>query len=448
MESILKNAVEEFIKVKDKPMKIVSHLDADGLSSAAILTKTLTRENVKFSLSVVKSLDEKKLKELSNEDYETFIFSDLGSGHLKLIKKFLNDKKIIILDHHIPENEDNNFIHVNLHLVDHEKAENISGSGVCYLFAKELNKENIDLAHIAIIGALGDYQKFEDYNKEILDDAVDFGKIEIKKGLRMFGSQTRPLHKILQYSTDPYIPGITGSETAAISFLQEIGINIKNGEGSFRKLNDLRDEELKKLVTNMILKRIGSEDKPEDIFGNIYLLKDEPDGSLVKDLREYATLLNSCGRLGKYSLGVGSLLENKKIRKEAEDLLQKYRLEIIKSLEWFHKNKDTFAEGKNYLIVNAGDSVKDTLIGTLISIISKSNLYENGKIMIGMAYTLDNNIKISVRVSGVDENADVRDVLSKTLDGKNYGGHKFAGGASIKMDDEETFINKLKEVLS
>jgi len=107
---------------------------------------------------------------------------------------------------------------VNPHLFDIDGTREISGSGVVYLFARFLNAENKDLAYLAIIGSLGDVQ--EEYinneqfkiNNEILNDAVSSGKIKIDRGLRMFGLQTRSLHKLLEYSTDPYIPGITGSE--------------------------------------------------------------------------------------------------------------------------------------------------------------------------------------------------------------------------------------------
>jgi single-stranded-DNA-specific exonuclease len=211
MNALIKNFVNEFKKVQE-PIKIVSHLDADGLSSATILIKAFIRDKKDFSLSIVRQLDENVIKELSYEDYNYFLFVDLGSGFLSLIHKHLNDRRIFILDHHIPENFENNFIHINPHLFGLDSW-SISGSGLAYLFAKELDENNKDFAYISVIGGLGDFIDFnQGFNEVILKDAVDSGKLEIKKGLKMFGTQTRYLHKLLQYSTDPYIPGVTGSE--------------------------------------------------------------------------------------------------------------------------------------------------------------------------------------------------------------------------------------------
>src|SRR3989344_8122427 len=101
MEELLNKAVNEFKNIDN--IRIISHLDADGIASASILIKCLLKENKKFSLSIVKQLDEKILKEISRENYKNIFFVDLGSGCLNNIKKYLSDKKIFILDHHILE---------------------------------------------------------------------------------------------------------------------------------------------------------------------------------------------------------------------------------------------------------------------------------------------------------------------------------------------------------
>jgi len=445
MEQLLDKAVNEFKKIDN--IRVIAHLDADGVASAAILTKCFLREGKKFSLSIVKNLDERRLKELSRETYKNIFFVDLGSGNLSIIKKYLGDRKIFILDHHIMEEFDNDFFIINPHLLKIENASNvISGAGIAYLFSKKVNEKNKDMAHIAIVGAIGDIQSFESYNKDILKDAVDAGKIEIKNGLRMFGAQTRPLYKLLEYSTDPYIPGVTGNEGAVINFLDEIGIEFRK-DGSFRKLNDLDKEEMKKLVTGIILKRMGSEEDAEDIFGDIYLLKEEEEESSTKDAREFSTLLNACGRLGRYSVGVGTCLGSEESREESNKVLKEYKMEIIKCLNWFHKNKDSFIEKKGFVIINAEDNLKETMVGTLCSIISNSNVYEKDTILIGTVYTLDNKIKISVRLTG-NKDIDLREILQKIVENGEVGGHKKACGALIEMKDEESFINNAIRILN
>jgi RecJ-like exonuclease len=451
MKDLIEKAVKEFRLLDDKPIRLISHLDCDGLSSASIIVKALKRENKKFVLSIVKQLNENVLKELSLENYSTFIFTDLGSGYIKLINNNLKSRKIFIFDHHVPDDFENydNIIHVNPHLANVENAsEKISGSGVTYLFAKSLNNENKDISYIAVIGSIGDMQNFEYLNKEILEDAINEDKIEVRRGLKMFGSQTKPLHKILQFSVDPFIPGVTGSEEGAINFLSDIGINIKENN-NFKKLVNLNEDELKKLTTGIILKRLGSEKNPADVFCNIYLLKNEDEESVTKDAREFSTLLNCCGRMNKPSIGIGVCLNNKRLKEKASDLLREYKIELINSLSWFHNNKDKMNKGDNFVIINAQENIKDTLIGTITSIISKSNIYKDNTILISMAYTLDNNVKISARLCNGNNEIDLREILKKiTKDEWETGGHKNACGCLIPIEKENEFIQRCLNVLN
>ena len=367
----------------------------------------------------------------------------MGSGFLTFINKYLNDRKVFILDHHVPENVETDAAHVNPHLVGFS-SDTISGAGLAYLFAKELDESNKDLAYISVIGGSGDYIDFsQGFNEIILKDAVVSGKLEIKKGLKMFGTQTRPLNKLLQYSTDPYIPGVTGSEEGVINFLNEIGIDYKNERGNFKKLNDLSEEELKELVTGVILKRFGSEENPEDVLGNIYLLTNEEDESYTKDVKEYATLLNACGRLRKPSLGIGSFIESSNLKEKAYELLRSYKVEIINALNWFYKNKESFIKGDKFVIINAEDKIKDSMIGTLCGMICSSNVYGRKDVVVGMAYTFEGDIKVSLRTNHPD--IDLREIIKEVADG---GGHSNACGAFVKKEDEQKFIEDMKSALT
>lgn len=355
----IKQTVQIFNNLdKNKPIRIISHCDADGLTSASILVKAFVRKNIKFSLSIVRQIDEKLVDQLKREPYETIFFTDLGSSSLKLLNENLQEKKVFILDHHIIDKTQTDFIQVNPHEFGIDGGKEVSGAGVVYFFVKELDNKNVDIAYLALIGAIGDIQEdkgFVGLNKIILEDAVKSGKLEIKKGLRMFGMQTKPIHKVLEYSTDPYIPNVTGNQEGAIRFLEEIGINFK-ANGRYKKLIHLNDEDMKKLVTAIILTRLGSEENPDDVLGPIYLLKEEEDENPTKDAREYSTLLNAVGRMHKSSLGIGTCLGSKDIKEQALGLLQDYKREIIDSLNWFYKNKENknIIEGKGYIIINAG----------------------------------------------------------------------------------------------
>src|SRR3989344_2484756 len=250
-EEIRKTA-ESFKKNNYKLVKIVSHNDCDGICAAAILAESFKRNNIHFSLSIVKRLSVNLLKEIQNESWDLLIFSDLGSSFLNEIKETFKDKEVIIFDHHLFENEAEGSKLINPHRFGIRDYNEISGSGIAYLFSKFLDNKNKELSFLALIGAIGDVQGdkgFFGLNKEILSDAVSMDLIEIKKGLRMFGSQTRPIHKMLEYSTDPYIPGISGNEYGVMRFLEEIGVKYKDENNNWLRLIDLDRESLRKLVT-------------------------------------------------------------------------------------------------------------------------------------------------------------------------------------------------------
>ena len=117
----------------------------------------------------------------------------------------------------------------------------------------------------------------------------------------------------------------------------------------------------------------------------------------------------------------------------------------------FYKNRKTrhVIEKQGYVIINAEDNVKDTLIGTLTSIISNSNLYDNGTIIISMAHSIDET-KISARIVG-HKDVDLRNILQKIvakIGNYSVGGHKFACGALIPQEKELEFVKNADETLS
>jgi RecJ-like exonuclease len=454
-DSIKKAAAKFKSWDKNQTIRLISHLDADGISASAVIINLLNQENRKYAISILQQLDKETILKLSKEKYKHIIFTDLGSGQLKDINEDLKDKEIIILDHHEPEKVkiNENIMHINPHLFKIDGSKEISGSGVVYLFACSVNPKNQELAHLPIIGAIGDIQEeggFLKLNKKILDTALKQEKIKTMQGLRLFGAQTKPLHKVLEYSTDPYIPGVSGSESGTIQFLHQIGVEPKKGN-AWKKLVDLDKEEMKKLVAGIIMKRF-EEDSPDDVLGNIYILPNEKKGSPTRDAREYATLLNACGRMGRASAGIGLCLGIEKDSRMAFQTLAEYKKEIVNALKWYEKNHDSkkIIKGKKYMILNAKDEIMSTIIGTLASIISKSNELDEDTYILSLARTGNGTAKVSLRFSGQrDKEIDLREIVKKIVSkvGGEAGGHMFAAGASIPIEKEDEFVKTAKEIL-
>ena len=187
MDKHIKEGVKRFNSIdKKETIRIISHLDTDGICSAAILTKAMIRERRKFSVTFINYPSKGFILSLTNEPSKHYMFLDLGTSHLKEIKKFLKEKDVYILDHHSTriKKPDDEIVHINPNMFGIEGSKEISGAGVAYLFSKAMNPKNADLAYLGILGAIGDSQEnngFLGKNNEILKDALDSKKISIEK---------------------------------------------------------------------------------------------------------------------------------------------------------------------------------------------------------------------------------------------------------------------------
>jgi RecJ-like exonuclease len=208
---------------------------------------------------------------------------------------------------------------------------------------------------------------------------------------------------------------------------------------------------MKHLVTHIILQRLN-EYKPDDVLGNIYLLPEEKDGSPFKDAKEFSTLLNACGRLSKPSLGIGVCLGDKQLKKKAIGHMSKYKKEIIKAMKWYHgqRGSPSIIKEDGYVIINAKNNVLSTMIGTMASLLAKSNEFRAGTYILSLARDEHENVKVSLRISGRIPKENLREVMhgiTAKIPGAEAGGHQDAAGAIIPIKEEENFIETAKKIL-
>ena len=175
-------------------IRLVTHNDADGLSSGAIMTLIALRKKARFKISSEKKLDEKLLLRVKEEHPDLVVFSDFGSGYLDLIAENLS-QDVIVLDHHLSmEHKSENIVHINPMLHEIDGAREIAASGVCYFLAKALDPENIDLACLGLLGALGDQQ---DKVIEILKTIKKYnGKEEMEEVVSKAGGKELLYHAV------------------------------------------------------------------------------------------------------------------------------------------------------------------------------------------------------------------------------------------------------------
>ena len=446
---------------KDGFIHVFSHLDADGVAAAGIIGKALFRLDARFRIRVTQWIDEKIIGEITADKPQLVILTDFGSGYLDLLNEKVPDYKVLILDHHpiTGNTENNNFVHVNPHLHGIDGASDISGSGVVYFVAKALSIENVDLAPIALVGALGDIQdKYEQrklggLNEKIVEDAVNANLVEVEKDLIFFGRETRPIHKTLATTTSPYIPGISGEEGASVAFLNSLGIKLKDGE-KWRALRDLTDEEKKKLCSALAehLLSKGLHFEVANLIGHVYILTKEEPWTPLRDAREFSVVLNSTGRMDRASLGIAVCMGDRGAAlEEANKALKDYRKNINKYLNWVMEKPERMKELENIYVIYGENFINEKIIGTVSSILAPS-LPNSEKPLIAYANIETEGVaKFSARTTdlmvhkGVNL-GEVMHVASEKYGGKG-GGHNIAAGGQVPLDQVENFIGMVNDLV-
>lgn len=435
-------------------ISVESHLDADGIAAAGILGSALTRLEACFRVRIERWFDEKVAEELSSEKHDLTIFTDMGSGYLDILRGKFSTRNLIILDHHQPVGEPSeSFLQVNPHIHGIDGSLDLSGAGTTYLVAKFLDKANIDLAYLAVVGALGDLQdKYEEcklggLNQLIVDDAVKSGYLKVETDLLFFGRETRPIHKALAYTTNPFIPGISGEEDKALALLSSLGIKVKNDE-KWRALRDLSKEEKKSLFSKLcdhLTSKGFQSDIALKLLGTVYILRKEESWTPLRDAREFATLLNATGRMGKPGLGVALCMGDRGVGLEqANEVLDEYRQTITKYLNWLNEKRDRIEELSGIYVVH-GENLIDEKVISAISTILASNLPNPEKPLIAYSIIPDERkIKVSARTNEIltRKGLNLGEILhiAAEKNGGRGGGHDIAAGAQVPYERKTDFI--------
>lgn len=446
---------------KDGFIHVFSHLDADGVAAAGIIGKALFRLDARFRVRVTQWIDEKIISEIIADKPQLVILTDFGSGYLDLLSEKVPDFRVLILDHHqITGKVDNgNFVQVNPHLHGIDGATDISGSGVAYFVAKAINAENVDLAPIALVGALGDLQdkneerKLGGLNQLIVEDAVAAKLVTVEKDLTFFGRETRPIHRALAASTSPFISGLSGEEDKTLAFLASLDIKPKEGE-RWRALRDLSEDEKKRLSSALAdyLISKGLHAEVSSLIGNIYVLNREEPWTPLRAAREFALVLNSTGRMDRPSLGIAICMGDRGgALEEANKVLEDYRKSISTYLGWVMEKPERMKEFEHIYVIYGETFINEKIIGTISSILV-SSLENPEKPLLAFANIEEENAaKFSARTTdmalskGVNL-GDVMRVASEKYGGKG-GGHNVAAGAQVPIDQVENFLNTVNELV-
>jgi len=327
---------------------------------------------------------------------------------------------------------------------------------MAYFFATSLDSANRDLSPLAVVGAVADRQdggqgrSLTGLNRAAMDEARSSGLLSLSKDLMFTGRETRPIHESIALTSTPYLRGLTGSKDAVLAALHESGLALKEG-GTWRTISSLSEDEKMKLtevIASMLGGAEGATDAIANLFGEVYTLEFEDSFTPLRDAREFATLLNACGRMAAAGTGISICLgDRSEALKAAMKTLSDYRFGINKALEALTGESSRF-ESRGRLVFVRGETVVDErILGPVISILTSSPGFKD-KVMVGFSSSRDSELKVSSRVG--DAYADTVNlgvVMREAAEGVGGvgGGHTMAAGARIPASAVEAFAKAVAD---
>lgn len=436
---------------------VFTHIDADGVTSGSIAYETAKRLGKPVSIEFLKKLDDEAIERIRNTGRTVWI-NDMGSAYISRFEGC----DIIVADHHLPETVPpdsvvdaqgrltmSTVLHLNPHLYGIDGGISVSSAGISYLISRAVSSDNMDLSPLALVGAVGDLQdssgRLVGLNRIILEDALKMRLVQAKRDARFYGKETRPLARLLEYSVDPPIPGISGDSIASSSLLRALGIE-EVRERKEVTWSSADADAKRKIVSFAVTAMIAAGNPPEVINGMIgetYVLTGEE--GILRDIKEFATLLNACGRYGQYDTGIELCIGNRQeALKKALGLLENHRRNISNALRMI-REEGTSVLGR-IVYFHAQDRMPDTIVGTIAGILTKSGDLGLDRVIVGFAES-EGKIKVSARgneelvAQGLDLSAAIREAA--VCVGGIGGGHTIAAGATIEKGKEVDFLEKL-----
>jgi len=432
---------------------IISHIDADGISSEAILSQALSRQGIRVKSVFVRQLEPLTMHQVP-DDGSYLVFCDLGAGQQNLLEeRGFDRRRVLIIDHHVSQPCNTEYTQLNGLSHGHAK---LSAAGLVYLVAQSLDQDNMDLAKIAVVGNVGDMMARETCGligpaREIVNDGVAHGSIMVRThDLNCYGTSTRPLHMCLAYNDDPFIPGISNNPAGARNFLRKIGIPENGNARDAIIWEDLPGPSRKRVMSALLEQMIANGEPVGRLFCETYLFTEESSGEPLRNAQEFATVLNACGRWARPELG-GAICRGDRTGayRDAKKMLSNHRSVIRDLLQYI---LDTGVRELSHVqYIHVGNRFPDTVVGIGAGM-ALSKLNGQKPILIMCELPEDNSlVKASLRSTErvVSKGIDLQDVASRvsTELGGSGGGHKIAAGAYIKRGCEERFVIRVNELL-
>ena len=440
---------------------IITHLEADGITSGSIMAMALKRMGARFSLRTVSDLNSSVVEKMKADGRDFYVITDLGGGWASHLRKALGDKWVIIDHHEITEEEiltDDGGQILNPWKFGIDGGREVSAGGMAYMVASALDFKNRDLSAIAVVSAVadrqdqGDKKSFFGLNAEILKTAQSLGLVSVDLDIILTGREARPVHEALAYTLFHYIDGLTWNTEACYLLLKNAGIKLKDDGSRWRALAEFSQEE-KSTIVEAVAKFVDSSDKRvsdilrDDFIGYVYTLSREDKRSQLRDAREFSTMLNACGRIGKAGVGIAMCMGDRNMALSAgEEIMNMYKMTLRNNISTIFSEKWRLADDGKTTFVNGDGILEEGMLGAVSTMLSGSPSLR-GRLLFVRTLAKEGSYKFSSRKClDCKSQANLGVIMrqcSNALNGAG-GGHSAAAGCSIPSYALDDFIAGIK----
>ncbi len=410
--------------------------DADGLTAAAVMATALARAGIGFQVRNSRQKDEAAYLALESMACDGYVLLDKGSSHLDVLAELgrRTGRLVVVVDHHgLPDKIPEGITLVNPRNLGMDGSRDACAATTAFAVALALDPRNLDLAGIALAGAVGDWQHrggWQGWNKQIIDQALAAGHLEERHGPALIGTD---LVDALTH-TDPPTPGMVGDHDAARAFLETLGM-----EG-VRDVEELAPDAQSRLLSAWTLHHL-QHGSPPDVVDRLTrrALWDRRTGTGVRHLFR---LMDACGRTGQAAVGLGFMLGDKAAEPDVREAFADYAGRLHAAVQRLRM------EGSDGLQACQVAWTDDPALTGMVGGIGMTHvLADRHRPAVILAKRPDGDVQVSTRgtheavEAGLDLGDAVRSAASTV--GRDGGGHPVASGTVIASADVDAFLAAL-----
>ena len=423
---------------------VFSDMDVDGITSHTILRAALQRIGFAVTPLFSKKFSDDHLRQMLESDHDLLVITD----HAAPERATFGDRNVLVIDHHKPPDPGGDHSH-QLHpmLYGLNGSTEICSAGIGYLLARSIDaRRNSDLSALGVIGSAGDMMDHEGgrfvglTRSDVVADAERLGLVERYTDIRLYGRHGRTLTQLLCYADDPGFQGLSRNMDACRDFLMAQGLN---PEDRWCHL----DTATRQRLVGLLLERATH---PVRLLGEVCELKREPVGGHLRDVREFATVINGSSRYEMPEPVVAVLLGDRGRHYEtALDNYLNHKRNIVNAIRLVGELGVTQGTHLQWFHVEA--LVRHTIVGSVAGAVQSR--HDPDKPMIAFAYEADDleHTKVSGRGNRrlCERGLDLSEVMREAAaaQGGKGGGHDVAAGATIPRGREAAFLEHAEAIL-